>query len=676
MNKVNWIVIGVMLLITIVILINQAQTARQMEALNTTLEKLNRTLDRGVAVSGSGSETTTSNNEDQKANYTEQVASGDDVPAPDLSAFDDPTANGLVKLNANFLLTEPATFNSKWLEGTRRLYQSTPRGLNSLLENAGTNSAIDALINDGLCDRDSSDLDRWRSRLATSCIITNDYKTFTFTIRKGIHWQIPPLATEDGYEWLENRVELTAEDFVFYIDMLKNPDVECPHLKTYYDKLEKAEAVDRYTLRVTWSEKLWTNISSTLGLAPLPRHIYLNDESGKPYSKTDVGVRFNKHWFDNAKQHIGVGPYSLEKFVPDDVMVFKRNPSYYGSSHHFEKLEWDFRTKDPHARLTGFLNGSVQVSGLTPEQYLNRVINGDGNRFAKFDENNPLAGRKGELGWEKVKQQSYSYLGWNMRRPLFSDKRVRQALSHAFNRDRIINDVYIGLGKPINTNVHPDTPYANLGLKGYPYDLAEASRLLAEAGWTDSDGDGVLNKEINGKQVPFEFTTKIIANSPAWVKTLGVFEEDLNAIGIRMKVQALEWKELLQTYNDRDFDCISGGWLMSWDVDFKQLWHSKEADEPGSSNFCGFKNERADEIMEALRREFDIDKRMALAKEFQAIIVDEAPYTFFRASESIMVWQNKSVEKRKAIQGVKWTNDHIHPFKRYGTARYWHFAAD
>jgi len=244
---------------------------------------------------------------------------------------------------------------------------------------------------------------------------------------------------------------------------------------------------------------------------------------------------------------------------------------------------------------------------------------------------------------------------------MFSDRRVRQALSHAFPKHRVIDEVFFGLGQPQVGNVHPDSDYYHEGLQDqdYDYDLNRAQELLFEAGWEDSNGDGLLDKMINGERHDFRFEIKYYANSPEWDRTLGIYQSQLRKLGIEMKTLPLEWKLLVRVYEDRDFDAVGGGWRMGYEVDFEQLWHSKFADEPRSSNHCGFRNPEADVLAEQLRETFDFEERKRIAREFQEIIHREQPYTFFKSSESVFAWQNRGPQ---ALGGVAEALDKLHPF--------------
>ena len=112
---------------------------------------------------------------------------------------------------------------------------------------------------------------------------------------------------------------------------------------------------------------------------------------------------------------------------------------------------------------------------------------------------------------------------------------------------------------------------------------------------------------------------------------------------------------------------VSGGWRVSGlDTDFMQLWHSKFANQPGSSNLTGFINERVDELATALRSTFDVDERRAIAHEVQAIIHEEQPYTFFRTPEAIRIWHTDGPMK---LEGVEYGLEHFHPL--YSTSSLW-----
>jgi ABC-type transport system substrate-binding protein len=485
------------------------------------------------------------------------------------------------------------------------------------------------------------------------------------------------LARDPAFAWLDRDVELTADDFKFAMDLLMDPNVDCPSLRNYYEDFAGCEVVDRFTFRMRWKRTVYTSLSSSLSLSPIPRHIYGRNADGSEIPAATVGVVFNKHWFDERNGVAGVGAYILEEYRTDDRMVFRRNPDYWGVPLHFERIEWNLQIKQDDPQLIAFKNAQVHSHGLSPLKYKSEILDHSEKRFARLDPNDPTAGRSGELGWERVKGMSFQYIGWNMRKTPFDDKRVRQAMTHAFPKERIIKDVFYGLGKPVLSDVLLDSQYCNTELAPYAFDLGRAKALLTEAGWSDSDGDGVLDRQIGAERKPFSFEVKYFANSPEWDNTLAVYRKELQKLGVDMKPVPYEFKELMRIYEDKDFNAVVGGWQMDWDLDYFQLWHSSQVDLQGSSNHCGFANKRVDELADQLRQTFEVPKRIAIAKEIQAIIHEEQPYTFFKSGEGIFVWQNRPASGQpmppeRYLAGVIKGLDSFHPLVNR-TRTVWHF---
>ncbi len=550
---------------------------------------------------------------------------------------------------------------------------ATSKSLNPLTDNSGTTQDLYNTINSELAFRHPARPEQWMAGLAESLVISDDYKVYTFTIRKGVKWQTPPIASKPEFAWIPKDVELTAKDFAFAFNLILNPDVECPALKSYYEDLAKIETPDDYTLRLTWKRTIYTSLSYSMGISPLPRHIYTKNSKGEAIPEKSIGVEFNKNWFDQERQAIGVGAYVLDAYEPDHLIHYHRNPTYWGAGSHFSEIEDNCTLKQQDPILVAFKNGDISVDGLRPSQYKSEILDRHEPRFAAADPNDRKAGRKGEFAWEECQTLRFTYIGWNMRSALFKDKRVRQAMSHAFPKDRIIKEVFMGLGEPVLSDVHPTSQYYNRDLKPYAFDLELAKKLLAEAGWTDSDGDGIVDHEIDGVRKPLRFTVKYYKDSKEWDATLLIFRDELRKIGVDLQLKTLEWPEMMRVYEDKDFDAVVGTWGMDWDIDYFQLWHSSQVDIAGSSNHCGFANKRLDELADKLRLTFDTAQRIAIAKECQAILHEEQPYTFFMNPHSVFCWHDHGPPaKNLYLDGVSYGLDHLHPLMNRSML-YWHF---
>jgi ABC-type transport system substrate-binding protein len=196
-------------------------------------------------------------------------------------------------------------------------------------------------------------------------------------------------------------------------------------------------------------------------------------------------------------------------------------------------------------------------------------------------------------------------------------------MSHAFPKERIIREVFFGLGQ---------------------------------------QGLGPGQIEGIGFERDLSFTVKYYDNSPEWDSTLMIFKNELRTIGVELKPMPYAWKELMRIYEDKDFEAVVGGWQMDWDLDYFQLWHSSQVDLQGSSNHCGFSDPRVDELAVKLRETFTTPERIAIVQEIQAIIHEQQPYTFFRSSEGIFVWQNRGPPAPDTyLDGVTEGFDRLHP---------------
>jgi ABC-type transport system substrate-binding protein len=236
---------------------------------------------------------------------------------------------------------------------------------------------------------------------------------------------------------------------------------------------------------------------------------------------------------------------------------------------------------------------------------------------------------------------SYTYIGYNESKPLFNDKLVRQALAHALDRESIIKSIYFGLAVPVQSPILLRRPEYDSSLQVIPYDLEKAKQLLAQAGWSDSDGDGILDKEINGTKTPFRFKILLNSGNKRRESMAIIFGQALKKIGIDASTSTLDWALFLDRTRDGQYDAYIGGWASSpIEGDMYQIWHSKST-EHGGSNYVQFKNDRVDQLIEQIRSEFDFEKRKALYKEVQQIIHDEQPYNFLVAEKLTGGYHNR-----------------------------------
>jgi len=264
---------------------------------------------------------------------------------------------------------------------------------------------------------------------------------------------------------------------------------------------------------------------------------------------------------------------------------------------------------------------------LRQGQYREEVQQFEGLPQDQRPKNNPFL--NGEISCDLREEPRYYYIGWNEDNPLFADKRVRRAMTLSLNREEIVKKVFSGLGQVARGPFPESTPYLAPDVQALPFDLKQASKVLAEAGWSDSDKDGVLDKALRGNQrVPFEFTLLIYGSSPEFSSAANIFKEDLLSIGIKMNIEAAEWSLMQKRMEEKKFDAFTGAWGMPWAADPFQVWHSSQADVPRGSNRVGFRNKQADKLIEALRVTLDKPERIRLLHAFHHILQEEQPYSF------------------------------------------------
>ena len=493
----------------------------------------------------------------------------------------------------------------------RECIGAEPPNLNPLISNEAVASEIHSLCMSALAERDWAHPDgEFRPLMAEKWEISPDRLSYRIWLRRGVRWYA---YTDPVTGRAVPEKEVTAEDFRFFTDVLRDPNVNCAPLRSYYQDLDSLEVVNSHEFVVRWKRPFYGSLSATLGMSPLPRH-YFHDYPG-PFD----GKRFNDDHRRNAFI-VGCGPFKLERWEKNRRIVLRRNDSYFGREYGaapalagriFEVIQL------PSTRLQALTAGRLDQLGLSAEQWVRQ-------------QDSPLFG-SGKFRRFKYPALAYSYIGYNQQSPLFRDRRVRQALTMLVDRERIIRDIMHGLAIPIKGPFPPASQYSDPELEPWPYDPARAKRLLAEAGWRDTDGDGILEKD--GRK--FSFTMLQVANHPTQTRMFPLLKESFGAAGIEMKIQSLEWSVYLERLEKRSYDACSLGWTTSFDPDPYQVWHSQGIAPPGS-NHIGYANPELDALIEELRATFDMDKRIAVARRIERIIHEDQPYTFLYAPYSLV----------------------------------------
>jgi peptide/nickel transport system substrate-binding protein len=407
--------------------------------------------------------------------------------------------------------------------------------------------------------------------------------------------------------------------------MLQDPQVQNGFAKSYYQELSSWKALDDYTLELRWNKKQANNADLSLLVVPMPKFIYAYAEDGTPFPQATVGLNLNQHWYNN-KGVVGTGPYRFVKYTPGVEIVLERNERYYGDHPALSSIKYAVYS-DRTQTVLKLKSGELMLGTLRQGQYREEVQQYESLPEAQRPKNNPFL--NGEISCDLVDEPRYYYVGWNQDNPLFADKRVRRAMTLSLNRQEIVQKVFSGLGQVARGPFLESTPYLAPEIQPLPFDLKQASKLLAEAGWADSDGDGLLDRaQPGGPRRPFEFSLLIYGSSPEFSSAANIFKEDLLSIGVKLNIEAAEWSLMQKRMEEKKFDAFTGAWGLPWAPDLFQVWHSSQADIPKGSNRVGFRHKQADKLIEELRATIDKEERIRLLHDFHRILQEEQPYSF------------------------------------------------
>jgi peptide/nickel transport system substrate-binding protein len=432
---------------------------------------------------------------------------------------------------------------------------------------------------------------RPEGELAERWDVSKDEMTLTFYLRKGVKWH-------DGEEF-------TAADVDFTYRYMIDPKTPTAYGEPFR-QIRRAEVVDRYTYRVTY-EKPYAPALLSWGLWILPRHIL------EPAWKAGVDLRTTRQ----NRFPVGSGPYRFGEWKTGEKIVVEANPDYFEGRPYLKRVVYRI-IPDQSTIFLELKARNIDLASLTPIQYRRQT---DFPAFLKA------------FHRYRYLSNSYAYLGFNLLDARFKDKRVRQAIAHAINKQEIIEGVLLGLGRPAVGPYKPGTWWYKDDVKTFPFDPERASALLAEAGWRRQTADGILEKD--GK--PFSFTIRTNQGNQVRQQTAEIIQRRLRAVGIDAKIHVVEWAAFINTFiRKKDFEAIILGWGLGMDPDQYEIWHSSQT---GSDelNHISYKNPKVDELLEAGRRTFSQEKRKAIYGELQDVLADDQPVIFLYVPDALPV---------------------------------------
>ncbi|MCC6866918.1 MAG: hypothetical protein IT280_12260 [Ignavibacteria bacterium] len=483
---------------------------------------------------------------------------------------------------------------------------------------------------------------------------TTDHLSYTYKLRKGVKFS-------DGKS-------LTGKDVVFTFKAMMNPLVDAAQSRQAIDMLKNVELVggDEFTIRFNLSRPYFkavfalsdVQIMSKAAADPenlTDKYTFENCKDMASAQKNPVMKKFADYFNSQEANRepsrlIGSGPYIFEKWETGQWVYFKRNPNYWNKSAvhgmaYPEKLIVRV-IQDQSAATVAAKNKEIDLMYVVkPMDFVKELASPEQFSMKKADPFEP----------------NFNYIGYNMNNVLFSDVKVRWALAYLVDRNLIIDKVQYGLAVPVQSPVYfGDKKNFNPDLPVIEFNPEKAKQLLTEAGWKDNDGDGIIDKLVNGKKIDFKFTYLLNTNESR-KQTMLVVADALKKAGIIAEIQTLEWSVFLEKIKKHEFDAIMGAWVLTdYPPDQYQLFHSSQSKNDGS-NYGSYNSPLADSLMEAYRSEFDEANRIIINKQLQKVLYDEQAYTFLWTPKAKYVYADR-------FKNVRW---YPTPITAYHTPEWW-----
>jgi peptide/nickel transport system substrate-binding protein len=449
--------------------------------------------------------------------------------------------------------------------------------------------------------------------LAESYEVSDDHLEITVHLRENIFWH-------DGKP-------ITADDVKFTMDKIKDPKVAALNKAGYFIKLDRLEVVDDRTVVFHWKEPYAPSVYALTQLTPIPRHVY------------DV-PDFNKN--PANRKPVGSGPFKFEEWRTSQYISVVRNDDYWGKKPYLDRVI--FRVIEDNAvALNALKAGELDEMRVTQPQWEKQTNDEDFlSKYTKHFYYRP----------------GYNYIGWNCRTEWFKDRRVRLAMTKLFDRESINAKFYSGYAKLVSGPFYINSWAYDKTVKPYPFDPEDAKRLLHEAGWIDSNGDGVLDKD----GIKFEFEMVIHAGSAPAKQFAELLQEELRKAGVVMKIRQLEGTTFFNKVDGGRFDACILAWWLDLDPDIYDTFHSSQV-PPKGLNHVFYSNARVDSLLELGRITFGQDARAEIYHEVHRLMHIDQPYTFINT-----VPDKWPVSKR--VKNIVISPNG--PFDYYPGSRYWY----
>jgi len=413
--------------------------------------------------------------------------------------------------------------------------------------------------------------------LAERWEITHDERgnpTYTFHLRRGVRWH-------DGKPF-------TSRDVMFTFDKLFDPEVRAHVIRPSFEPyVDSYEAPDDHTFRIVCKKTYYAFLTAIDDLPILPLHAMADGD-------------LNTH--ERNRRPVGTGPYKFASWKAGRKIVLARNPEYWGETGYVDRIVYLYVQNPPMA---------AQLARKGRVDFIDRV-----HRPEAIDEE--FRTRFREVVDQPVMLSMFVV---NHGRELFRDVRVRRALAQLFDADSVLRKLVRGRGSRTTSLYYPKLPSYHGGLAPHPFDPEGAARLLDQAGWTDSDADGVRDRDGESSAL-----TLLVPLRSRLEKYATVYQEALRKVGIRVHIAKLEWPVINERLQAHDFDMLV--LTVSWPsphMDPYELLHGTQRTK-GGANYANYADAKMDSLLEAMRVELDAEKRRQIDLRIQELAHQEVVY--------------------------------------------------
>jgi peptide/nickel transport system substrate-binding protein len=448
----------------------------------------------------------------------------------------------------------------------RTVQSSDPRSLTLIGNTDSFASNLGRLVSDSLVDYDASG--HFVPRVAASWTVSQDGREVVFRMREGVRWH-------DG-------APVTARDVVFTADRVRDPATQARSWASQFAPIVSVEAPDDATVVVRYREAVAEPFEAWR--VPLvPAHLA---ETGEAF----LTGSFSRH-------PVGCGAFRFVRHVPGVEVVLEANPDYWGGAPGIRGLAFRI-LRDDRTSYEALLHGDIDLWVATPDFWREAQTSTRARRLARFVN----------------ERQAIWYLGFNVdgSNPFFDDARVRQAVTFAVDRERFAASVVRGLARPPATTYLPGNPWRDASIPPRRHDPDRAKALLAEAGWRDSDGDGVLDR--GGRRFSFSLlyakgNQEITERMGAWI------QRSLAEVGVEVRLERLDWDLLQRRRLEGRFEAAMASWGLGIGADQWEIWHSSA--RANGLNYGGLADAEVDRLLERGRLERDPEARREIYAALQ-----------------------------------------------------------